>query len=83
MVNENHAQFGYISVEEEALAAHLKPCYSGEDASFIQTTQILQALIQETEFQLFSIQILGCILRDIKFERVKQNGGYGYLVKEK
>lgn len=83
MLNEKNAQFRYISVEEEALAAHFEPCHAGEETSFLQTTQILQALVQKTGFKSLSIQVLGRILRDMKFERVKRNGVYGYLVKEK
>lgn len=83
LLNEKNAQFRYISVEEEALAAHFEPCHAGDETSFLQTTQIQQALVQKTGFKSLSIQVLGRVLRDMKFERVKRNGVYGYLVKEK
>lgn len=83
LLNEKNAQFRYISVEEEALVAHFEPCHAGDETSFLQTTQIQQALVQKTGFKSLSIQVLGRVLRDMKFERVKRNGVYGYLVKEK
>ena len=44
---------------------------------------VRMALVQKTGFKSLSIQVLGRILRDMKFERVKRNGVYGSLVKEK
>lgn len=55
----------------------------GDETSFLQTTHIQQALVQKTGFKSLSIQVLGRVIRDMKFERVKRNGVYGYLVKEK
>jgi predicted P-loop ATPase len=82
LLNEKNSQFRFISVEEEALTTYYEP-YNGDDAIFLQTTQIQQTLVQKTGFKSFSIQSLGHILRDMKFKRIKKDGVYGYLVKEK
>lgn len=83
LVNEKNAQFRAVSVEEEALTTFFETCNEEEASVFMQTTQIQQVLVQKTGFRSLSIQTLGHVLRDMKFERTKRNGVYGYFLKEK
>ncbi len=77
-----NAEFRDISVEEEAFINHFSKGKDGEtDTIFMTTTQILQHLCQKTGYKTLSIQMLGHVLRDMKVERVKRNGLYGYLIK--
>lgn len=79
-----NAEFRDISVEEEVFINHFKKCaIDDETASFMTTTQIQQQLVQKTGHKTLSIQTLGHVLRDMKIERVKKDGVYGYLVKSK
>ena len=54
-----------------------------ENLSHQYKFKLKKHMVQKTGFKSLSIQVLGRILRDMKFERVKRNGVYGYLVKEK
>ena len=74
LVNEKNAQFRAVSVEEEALTTFFETCNEEEASVFMQTTQIQQVLVQKTGFRSLSIQTLGHVLRDMKFERTKRNG---------
>lgn len=47
------------------------------------TTQIQQQLVQKTGHKALSTQMLGHVLRDMKVERIKRGGVYGYLLKAK
>lgn len=84
VLNEMNAEFRDISIEEEAFVNNFD-CSSPEEikCKFLTTTQIQQALVQKTGYKNLSIQSLGHVLRDLKVTRTKQNGKYGYLVKEK
>lgn len=84
ILNEMNAEFRDISVEEEALINHydVNPD-DGKDIQFLTTTQIHQSLVQKTGHKTLSIQALGHVLRELKAERGKQNGRYGYFVREK
>lgn len=82
-LNEKNAPFRFVSVEEEALFNVFEPCKKGEETAFLTTTQIQHALVQHTGHKSLSTQVIGHLLRDAKFERVKRNDVYGYLVKEK
>lgn len=77
-----NAEFRDISVEEEAFINHFSKDKDGEAGTiFMTTTQILQQLCQKTGYKTLSIQMLGHVLRDMKVERVKRDGLYGYLIK--
>ena len=77
-----NAEFRDISVEEEAFINHFSKGKDGEAGTvFMTTTQILQQLCQKTGYKTLSIQMLGHVLRDMKVERVKRDGLYGYLIK--
>lgn len=79
-----NAEFRDISVEEESFANHFERADDGsDDAIFMTTTQIQQDLVQKTGFKRLSIQLLGHVLRDMKVQRIKRDGVYGYLVKPK
>lgn len=54
-----------------------------DEALFLTTTQIQQQLVQKTGHKALSTQTLGHVLRDMKIERIKRGGVYGYLVKAK
>ena len=79
-----NAEFRDVSVEEEAFINHFDKCGIDEEgASFLTTTQIQQHLVQKTGHKALSIQALGHVLRDMKIERIKKDGVYGYIVKAK
>ena len=79
-----NAEFRDVSVEEEAFINHFDKCsIDEEEALFLTTTQLQQQLVQKTGHRTLSIQTLGHVLRDMKIERIKRDGVYGYLVKAK
>ncbi len=83
-LNKINAEFRDISVEEEAFVNHFEKCSAeNEDAIFLTTTQIQQMLVQKTGYKSLSTQALGHVLRDMKVEREKRAGVYGYIVKAK
>ncbi len=83
-LNRMNAEFRDVSVEEEAFINHFDKCsIDEEEALFLTTTQLQQQLVQKTGHRTLSIQTLGHVLRDMKIERIKRDGVYGYLVKAK
>ncbi len=84
-LNRMNAEFRDVSVEEEAFINHFDKCSIEEEGEslFLTTTQIQQLLVQKTGHKTLSIQALGHVLRDMKIERIKRDGVYGYLVKSK
>lgn len=83
-LNRMNAEFRDVSVEEEAFINHFDKCnVNEEEVLFLTTTQIQQQLVQKTGHKTLSIQVLGHVLRDMKIERIKKDGVYGYLVKAK
>lgn len=81
-LNIKNAEFRDICVEEEALTSYFeKTATNDESSQFMTTTQILKKLTQLTGNKRLSLQSLGMVLRDLKFERIKKKGVYGYLVK--
>lgn len=83
-LNRMNAEFRDVSVEEEAFINYFDKCnIDEEEALFLTTTQIQQQLVQKTGHKTLSIQSLGHVLRDMKIERIKRDGVYGYLVKAK
>lgn len=83
MLNEKNTIFRVISTEEEALLSCFEPCREGEETGFYTTTELQQLLMQKAGVPSISIQNLGRVLRETKFERVKRENRYGYLVKER
>lgn len=84
ILNEMNAEFRDISVEEEAFVNYFDANPNDtETPQFLTTTQIYQSLVQKTGHKTLSIQSLGRVLRELKVERKKQNGRYGYIVQEK
>ena len=80
-LNAKNAEFRDICIEEEALTSYFeKAAINDESSQFMTTTQILKKLIQLTGNKRLSLQSLGMVLRDLKFERIKRKGVYGYLV---
>lgn len=84
ILNEMNAEFRDISVEEEAFVNYYEAnLIDIEAAQFLTTTQIHQSLVQKTGHKTLSIQALGRVPRELKVERGKKNGRYGYYIKEK
>ena len=80
-LNLMNAEFRDICVEEEALTSYFeKATLDDTNSVFMTTTQILKRLIQLTGNKRLGLQSLGMVLRDLKFERKKEKGVYGYLV---
>ena len=79
-----NSEFRDISIEEESFINHFEKCaIDDENGLFMTTTQIQQQLVQKTGHKALSTQMLGHVLRDMKVERIKRGGVYGYLLKAK
>lgn len=79
-----NSKFRDISIEEESFINHFEKCaIDDENGLFMTTTQIQQQLVQKTGHKALSTQMLGHVLRDMKVERIKRGGVYGYLLKAK
>jgi predicted P-loop ATPase len=69
------AEFMEVSIEEELLNEFFEPSVYG---AFYQTTKI-KDIIEEHTQQKLGVKKLGQALNKLKFNRIKQNGIYGYM----
>jgi hypothetical protein len=69
------AEFMEVSIEEELLNEFFMPSVYG---AFYQTTKI-KDIIEEHTQQKLGVKKLGQALNKLKFNRIKQNGIYGYM----
>lgn len=80
LLEKHSEEFVEVSIESELLQQHFKPIDTAFNTRKFMTTTQIKDYIESNSNQRLSIKKLGMSLNQLKFDRVKQNGMYGYLV---
>lgn len=73
-------EYSEVVIESELIWEYFEPSSSVTD---FMTTTAIKVTVEEKSNQKISVKKLGMALRGAGFERVKRNGIYGYMVKNK